>query len=212
MVVLVGPPGSGKTTVGQLLGQRFGVAFRDVDHDIEAAAGKPISDIFVDDGEDAFRTLEVEAVAAALAGHAGVLALGGGAVLSPLTRERLRDQRVGYLQVGLADAVARVGLAKDRPVLALNPRATLRHLLEARRPLYEEVATVTVATDGRTPEEVADELAGALADRRAANGAGRSDDGRASAAAEAADRRAGAGPAEVPAVRGAADQRVEGGA
>lgn len=159
VAVLVGPPGAGKTTVGQLLAERLGVPFRDVDHDIEAIAGKPISDIFVNDGEEAFRALEVEAVAAALASHGGVLALGGGAVLSPVTRERLAGHRVVYLEVGLSDAVTRVGLAKDRPVLTLNPRATLRHLLDQRRPLYEQVAAVRVATDGRPPEEVTDEVA-----------------------------------------------------
>lgn len=158
VAVLVGPPGAGKTTVGELLAERLGVAFRDADHDIEAAVGKPISEIFVDDGEEAFRALEVEAVAAALAGHDGILALGGGAVLSPVTRARLDGHRVVYLEVGLSDAVTRVGLARDRPVIALNPRATLRHLLDQRRPLYTEVAVVTVATDGRTPEEVADEV------------------------------------------------------
>jgi shikimate kinase len=157
--VLVGPPGAGKTTVGRILANRLGVAFRDVDHDIEAAAGKPISDIFVNDGEEAFRSAEVAAVAAALDAHPGVLALGGGAVLSAETRERLRGHRVVYLEAGLSAAVARVGMAKDRPVLALNPRATLRYLLDARRPLYEEVAAVVVNTDDRTPEQVADAIA-----------------------------------------------------
>jgi shikimate kinase len=159
VAVLVGPPGAGKTTIGQLLAARLGVEFRDADHDIEATAGKPISDIFLDDGEEAFRALEVEAVAAALDAHDGVVALGGGAVLSPVTRQRLKQHRVVYLEVGLSDAVNRVGLAKDRPVLALNPRATLRHLLDQRRPLYEEVAVITVDTGGRTPEDITDEVA-----------------------------------------------------
>jgi shikimate kinase len=162
--VLVGVMGAGKTTVGGLLAARLGVPFRDVDHDIVAAAGRPIADIFIDDGEDAFRALEVAAVATALVEHTGVLALGGGAVLSPLTRQRLHGHRVVHLEVGLSDAVARVGLGTDRPVLALNPRATLRHLLAERRPLYREVATVTVTTDGRTPDEVTAEVAERLAE------------------------------------------------
>ncbi|SHN45035.1 shikimate kinase [Cryptosporangium aurantiacum] len=160
VAVLVGPPGAGKTTVGELLAARLGVTFRDVDHDIEASAGKPISDIFVDDGEETFRALEAAAVAAALGAHDGVLALGGGAVLAEATRAALRGHRVVHLDVGLADAVDRVGLNTARPLLALNPRATMRTLLAQRAPLYAEVATITVTTDGRAPEEiVADVLA-----------------------------------------------------
>jgi shikimate kinase len=154
VAVLVGPPGAGKTTVGGLLAERLGVVFRDVDHDIEARAGKPIGEIFVDDGEDAFRVLEASAVAAALESHDGVLALGGGAVMNPATRAALAGHQVVYLQVGLADAFDRVGLNTARPLLAMNPRATLRTLLAARAPLYAEVATITVPTDGKKPEDV----------------------------------------------------------
>jgi shikimate kinase len=155
---LVGPPGAGKTTIGTLLAERLGVEFRDVDHDIETQAGKPISEIFVDDGEAAFRTLEVAAVAAALQTHDGVLALGGGAVLAPATQAALVGHQVVYLEVGLADAVDRVGLNTARPLLAFNPRATLRTLLAERAPVYAGVATVTVSTDGRKPEEITSEV------------------------------------------------------
>ena len=157
-LVLVGSPGAGKTTVGRLLAARLGLAFRDTDADVEQRAGKPISEIFIDDGEETFRALEREAVAAALAGHDGVLSLGGGAVLSAETRALLRGHDVVLLDVGLSAAASRVGLSRDRPVLALNPRAQLRTLLEQRVPLYREVAVRTVATDGRTPDEVADEV------------------------------------------------------
>jgi shikimate kinase len=161
-LVLVGPPGAGKTTVGSLVATQLGVAFRDTDADIEATAGKSISDLFVDDGEEHFRALERAAVATALAEHDGVLALGGGAVLAAETRGLLAGHEVVLLDVGLSAAASRVGLSRDRPVLALNPRAQLRGLLEARRPLYREVAVRVVATDGRTPDEVAAEVLAGL--------------------------------------------------
>ncbi|MDG4830347.1 shikimate kinase [Solwaraspora sp. WMMD1047] len=163
--VLVGAPGSGKTSTGQALAALLGVAFRDTDGDIEAQAGKPIPEIFVDDGEAHFRTLEAAAVAAALASFDGVLALGGGAILAESTRAALAGHTVVYLSVELPDAVRRVGLGAGRPLLAINPRATLKHLLDQRRPLYTQVATVTVVTDGRTPRQVAEEIAAVLKDR-----------------------------------------------
>ena len=163
VAVLVGAPGSGKSTIGPLLAAALGVGFRDVDADIEAAAGKPISEIFVDDGEEHFRALERAAVAEAVSSHDGVVSLGGGAILAPSTRDLLRSHTVVYLSVDLPDALARVGLGSGRPLLSVNPRATLRFLLDQRRPLYEEVATITVKTDGRTPEQITEELASALA-------------------------------------------------
>ena|SRR5437764_1915903 len=159
VLVLVGAPGSGKTTVGGLVAQRLGVGFRDTDVDVEHTAGKTVADVFIDDGEAAFRSFEREAVAAALREHDGVLALGGGAVLDPATRDALTGHRVVWLEVGLADATKRVGLARERPVLALNPRATLAKLLAKRAPHYEAVADTRVHTDGRTPEDVAAEVA-----------------------------------------------------
>ena len=164
--VLVGPPGSGKTSTGQLLAEALGVEVRDTDHDVEATAGKPIPDIFLDEGEEHFRALERAAVGAALTGTDGVLALGGGAVLAEQTRTALAGHRVVYLSVELPDAVSRVGLGAGRPLLAINPRATMKYLLDQRRPLYTEVATVTVVTDGRTPAEVATEILARLEEAR----------------------------------------------
>ncbi len=154
LVVLVGPMGVGKSTVGQLLAERLGVAYRDTDDDIVAEQGRAIAEIFVDEGESAFRAVEKRAVHRALAAHDGVLALGGGAILDADTRALLAGQRVVYLSMDVEEAVKRTGLNAARPLLAVNPRKQWRELMEARRNLYEEVATAVVATDGRTPEEV----------------------------------------------------------
>ncbi|MFB6790201.1 shikimate kinase [Streptomyces olivaceus] len=154
--------GVGKSTVGQLLAERLGVGYRDTDEDIVAAQGRSIAEIFVDEGEPAFRELEKNAVRTALAGHDGVLALGGGAVLDADTRALLAGQRVVYLSMDVEEAVRRTGLNAARPLLAVNPRKQWRELMDARRHLYEEVAASVVATDGRTPEEVAQAALDAL--------------------------------------------------
>jgi shikimate kinase len=156
--VIIGPPGSGKTTLGAALADRLSVTFRDTDSDVEAVAGKPISEIFVDDGEEHFRELERAAVRRALEEHDGVLALGGGAILAAETQRLLAGHTVVYLEVGLSTAVQRVGLATARPLLVLNPRSTLRKLMEERRPIYERLATVTVSTDDRDPAELVDKI------------------------------------------------------
>ena len=161
-VVLVGPMGAGKTTVGKVLADRWGTGFRDTDEDIEEAAGKPVSDIFVEDGEPHFRELERAAVAQALEEHDGVLALGGGAVLAEQTREILRGRPVVFLRVGLADAASRVGLGVSRPLLLGNVRGQMKKLLDERAPIYEEVAVHVIDTDGCSPDEVADAVDAAL--------------------------------------------------
>ncbi|MEU1082889.1 shikimate kinase [Streptomyces sp. NPDC005908] len=161
-LVLIGPMGVGKSTVGGLLAQRLGVAYRDTDDDIVAAEGRTVADIFVEDGEPAFRALEKRAVQEALTTHDGVLALGGGAILDAGTRALLAGQRVVYLSMDVEEAVRRTGLGAARPLLAVNPRKQWRELMEARRHLYEEAATAVVPTDGRTPEEVTDAVLDAL--------------------------------------------------
>ncbi|WP_033309661.1 shikimate kinase [Streptomyces iakyrus] len=162
LVVLVGPMGVGKSTVGQLLAERLGVSYRDTDDDIVAEQGRTIAEIFVDEGESAFRVIEKTAVHRALAEHDGILALGGGAILDSGTRALLAGQRVAYLSMDVEEAVKRTGLNAARPLLAVNPRKQWRELMEARRHLYEEVATAVVATDGRTPEEVTEAALDAL--------------------------------------------------
>ncbi len=157
-VVLVGPMGAGKTTVGRLLADAWGVTLRDTDQDVEAAEGRSVSDIFVDSGEGYFREREHDAVLRALAEHDGVLALGGGAVLDPRTREALAPHRVVFLRVGLSDAVKRVGLGHGRPLLLGNVRSRVKALLDERLPIYLSVADVVVDTDGRTAAEVADDV------------------------------------------------------
>ncbi|MEV5760305.1 3-dehydroquinate synthase [Streptomyces tendae] len=154
LIVLVGPMGVGKSTIGQLLAERLDTGYRDTDEDIVTAQGRAIAEIFVDEGEAAFRALEKAAVRTALAEHEGVLSLGGGAILDADTRALLAGQRVVYLSMDVEEAVKRTGLNAARPLLAVNPRKQWRELMEARRHLYEEVATAVVATDGRTPEEV----------------------------------------------------------
>jgi shikimate kinase len=163
VLVLVGPPGAGKTTVGRVLARRLGVGFTDVDALVVERAGKPIADVFLQDGEPVFRELEREVVATALQEVDGVLALGGGSVLAAETRERLRGHRVVHLSVGLADGLRRTGMSTARPLLAgVNPRATFRALLEARAPLYREVATVEVDTVRRSANQVARAVLDAL--------------------------------------------------
>jgi shikimate kinase len=162
-LVLVGPPASGKTTVGTAVATVRDLPFRDTDRDVEIETGATIADLFIEHGEPHFRALEERAVARALAEHSGVLALGGGAVTSAASRELLvAHGRVGgtvvWLDIDVASAARRVGLSRDRPLLAVNPRAMLRTMLEQRAPLYAEVATHTVATAGRPPEEVIAEV------------------------------------------------------
>jgi shikimate kinase len=157
--VLIGPPGAGKSVVGALLADRLGVPFRDTDDDVAAAAGKPVGDIFIEDGEDAFRELERAASASALRQYQGVLALGSGAVLDTEIQGLLAEKPVVYLQTGFAAIARRTGIDRPRVVVPGNPRGRLREMLEARRPVYQRLAAITVTTDELAPEEIAADLA-----------------------------------------------------
>lgn len=157
IAVLIGAPGAGKSTVGRRMAEILDVGFIDTDRLVEERAGMSVADIFVTEGEPAFRVREEEAVQDVLAGE-GVVALGGGAILSSVTRERLKGHRVVWLQVGLSDAAKRVGLNTARPLLLGNVRQTMNQLLQDRLPLYEEVATISVETSDRPIREVVSEV------------------------------------------------------
>ena len=162
MVVLVGPMGAGKTTVGRRLADRWHTEFRDTDQDVEAGEGRSVADIFVESGEPHFRELERDAVAAALRDHPGVLAVGGGAVVDEDTRAVLAGHRVVFLRVGLADAAQRVGLGVSRPLLLGNVRGRMKQLIDERTPVYESVATHVVETDGLDVDAVVEQVLNVL--------------------------------------------------
>ena len=162
LVVLVGPPGAGKSAVGRLLADRLGVQFRDTDAEVGAAAGKPVSDIFIENGEDAFRELERAAVTSALGAlrtGGGVLALGSGAVLDAGVQHLLDGVPVVYLSAAFSTVARRIGLDRPRVVVPGNPRGRLRAMLDERDAIYQRLATVTVPTDDLDPDELADQIA-----------------------------------------------------
>ena len=156
--MLTGPPAAGKSAVGQLLSGRLNASLVDTDAEIEATAGKPVGDIFVDDGESAFRDLERAAAERALSTDGAVVALGSGAVLDPDVQQLLAGQPVAYLAAGFSAIARRLGLDRPRVVIPGNPRGRLRTLLEERRPVYERLASFTVDAGELAPEEIADEI------------------------------------------------------
>lgn len=158
IVVLVGPPGAGKSTIGRRLARALNADLVDSDELIENATGKACGEVFSELGEPAFRELEALHVAEAL-NHGGVVSLGGGAVLTESTRQLLKEHDVVWIDVSVAEGVRRTAGERTRPVLAADdPVEHYRNLLETRRPLYEEVSTFRVRTNSRSPQQVVAEI------------------------------------------------------
>ena len=156
-VVLIGPPGAGKSTIGKALAKEIATEFIDSDSEIERITGKKISDIFVEEGEAVFRKTEVEVVTALLDGFGGVIALGGGAPINTQIQEALTgvEYPVIFIDVSISQAANRIGFNKDRPLLLINPRQQWMNLMSERRPIYEKLASQTVNSDSQKPHEVA---------------------------------------------------------
>ncbi len=156
-IVLIGPPGAGKSSIGKALAKEISAAFIDSDSEIERIAGKKISDIFVEEGESAFRKVEVGVVTQILESFEGVIALGGGAPINIAIQEVLTgvDYPVIFIDVSISQAANRIGFNKDRPLLLINPRQQWMNLMSERRPIYEKLATQTVVSDSMKPHEVA---------------------------------------------------------
>ena len=161
-IVLVGVPGAGKTTVGKLLARELSREFFDSDQVIEARVGKSVSDIFTQDGEPVFRQLEHDVIAELLEANDVVLALGGGSLGDDDTRARVKNATAIWLVTGLAQAVDRVGMNRNRPLLLGNVRGQLADLMTAREPLYKEVAAIAVDTSKLAPTEVVTDIVSEL--------------------------------------------------
>jgi shikimate kinase len=148
--------GSGKTTIGSLLAEKLGLSFRDTDHLIEEQEGKTVSQIFLDQGEDAFRAIEKRVLREELLTDGTVLSLGGGAPISIDAQSALRAiaSHIIFLDISLSTVAPRIGFNRDRPLLLNNPRGQWQTLMEARRPIYEAIADATINVDDKSEEEI----------------------------------------------------------
>ena len=165
-LILVGPPGSGKSTVGRAVAELLGLPFRDLDDDVRQAHGVEAGELVVELGRERFQQMEVELLRTVLASYHGVLALGGGTPTAPGAAELLDGARVVFLDVDLENLLRRENLVPLHPWLMPNPRAHLRRLLTERRPVYEAVANATVLTSGRSVDDVVEDVLRALGQRR----------------------------------------------
>src|SRR6201991_361547 len=153
--ILMGMPGSGKSTIGRRLAKAMGLTLLDTDTKIVEKTGRTIADIFTTDGEQEFRRIEEDVVRAALAEHDGILSLGGGAITSPGVREALVGHTVIYLEISAAEGIRRTTGGVVRPLLAGgDPAQKYRDLMAQRVPLYRRVATMRVNTNRRNPGAV----------------------------------------------------------
>lgn len=160
-IILIGPMGSGKTTIGQRLALDFSLEFKDTDHMIESQSGRLISDIFIEDGEDEFRSLEKIILRTGLLEDETVLSLGGGACLSIDAQSALRASGafIVYLKISLAQVSSRVGFNQGRPLLMGNPRAQWQALMNERAPIYENLASYICEVDSKSVDELVSEIA-----------------------------------------------------
>jgi shikimate kinase len=163
-IVLIGPPGAGKSSIGKALAKELNLNFIDSDSEIEKLSHKKISEIFIEDGEPAFRLLEVDVVRKVLSDFEGVISLGGGAPINAEIQEVLEDADypVVFIDVSIAQAATRIGFNKDRPLLLVNPRQQWISLMNDRRPIYEKLASQTISSDNQKPHEVAKQISDKL--------------------------------------------------